>query len=84
MAVTCTTGLEIAEAQIAVEVQHWIGESLDCGYLSSADAARLSTGLEEVGRMLNSMIEKSDSFCRPAGDILSESAPEYFAQHHGH
>ena len=48
-----------------LETQHWVGEALDCGYLSPADAALLNSGLEEIGRMLNSMIEKADSFCGP-------------------
>ena len=46
-----------------METQHWVGEALDCGYISPADAAQLNSGLEEIGRMLNSMIEKADSFC---------------------
>ena len=39
-----------------METQHWVGEALDCGYISTADATQLNSGLEEVGLMLNSMI----------------------------
>jgi len=62
-----------------METQHWVGEALDCGYLSPADAAQLNSGLEEIGRMLNSMIEKSDSFCGSPDYVLREDLVEYFA-----
>src|SRR5437763_565054 len=55
-----------------METQHWVSEALDCGYLSPTDAAQLNSALVEIGRMLNSMIEKSDSFCRSPGAILRE------------
>ena len=60
------------------ETQHWIGEALDCGYLSSTDAAQMNSTLEDIGRMLNSMMEKSDSFCGPPAGVLREEAVEYF------
>src|ERR1043166_4149419 len=53
-----------------METQHWIGEALDCGYLSSTDAAQMNSRLEEIGRMLNSMMEKSGSFCGPPDGVL--------------
>ena len=61
-----------------LETQHWVGEALDCGYIAPADATNLNSGLEEIGRMLNSMIEKADSFCGSPDGVLRESAPEYF------
>jgi len=61
-----------------METQHWVGEALDCGYISTADAAQLNSGLEEVGRMLNSMLEKADSFCGSPDGVLCEHATEYF------
>src|ERR1039457_840724 len=61
-----------------METQHWVGEGLDCGYLSPADAAQLNSGLEEIGRMLNSMMEKADSFCGSPDGVLREDATEYF------
>src|ERR1043166_1789730 len=30
-----------------LESQHWVGEALDCGYISAADAAQLNSILEE-------------------------------------
>ena len=61
-----------------METQHWVGEALDCGYISTADAAQLNSGLEEIGRMLNSMTEKADSFCGSPDGVLREDATEYF------
>jgi four helix bundle protein len=62
-----------------LETQHWVGEARDCGYISDTDARQLNSGLEEVGRMLNSMMEKADSFCSSPDGILREPATEYFA-----
>ena len=61
-----------------METQHWVGEALDCGYLSPADATQLNSGLEEVGRMLNSMMEKADSFCSSPAGVLREDTTDYF------
>ncbi len=61
-----------------METQHWVGEALDCGYISPTDAEQLNSGLEEVGRMLNSMMGKADSFCRPPVKVLRDEAAEYF------
>ena len=61
-----------------METQHWIGEALDCGYISEADANRLNTRLETLGRRLHSMIEKADSFCGSSGGVLHEPEGAYF------
>ena len=61
-----------------METQHWVSEALDCGYLSPADATQLNSGLEEVGRMLNSMMEKADSFCGSPDGVLREDTTDYF------
>jgi four helix bundle protein len=61
-----------------METQHWVGEALDCGYLSATDASQVNSGLEEIVRMLNSMMEKSDSFCGPPDSTLRESTGGYF------
>jgi four helix bundle protein len=62
-----------------METQHWAGEALDCGYICSADAAQLDSVLEEIGRMLNSMMEKSDSFCGSPDGALHDDTTEYYA-----
>jgi four helix bundle protein len=61
-----------------MEAQHWVGEALACGYISEADAAQLNSGLDRVGRMLHSMMEKADSFCGPADSAIREPEAEYF------
>ena len=65
-----------------METQHWVGEALDCGYLSTGDAEQLNSSLEEIGRMLNSMMEKAGAFCGSTDGVLREDAPEYFVTAH--
>ena len=60
-----------------METQHWVGEALDCEYISPADASQLNSGLEEIGRMLNAMVEKAHLFCGSPDDTLREDASEY-------
>ena len=60
-----------------METQHWVSEALDCGYISPADASQLNSGLEEIGRMLNAMVEKAHLFCGSPDDTLREDASEY-------
>lgn len=61
-----------------METQHWVSEALDCGYILPTDAARLDSGLLEIGRMLNSMMEKSESFCGSPDGVLREEPTDYF------
>jgi four helix bundle protein len=44
------------------ETQVWIDLARDCGYLSPELAGELTTGYEEVGRMLGSMIAHPEKF----------------------
>lgn len=60
------------------ETQHWIECAMDCGYLAEEQARSLTNDLSEIGRMLNSMIEKADSFCGEKPYKLRESSSEYF------
>jgi four helix bundle protein len=46
----------------AAETQVWLDFALQSGYLSAQDHKRLSTGYEEVGRMLGRMISEPDKF----------------------
>jgi four helix bundle protein len=61
-----------------METQHWVSEALDCAYVTPTNATYLTSGLEEIGRMLNSIMEKADSFCGPLDSTLHESTVEYF------
>mgnify|MGYP001390979217 CR=1 FL=1 len=46
------------------ETQHWIETALDCGYLSYETVENLLKQCSSIGRMLNSMISKSSTFCK--------------------
>lgn len=46
-----------------LETQHWIDTAEDCGYLSPARATSLNKQLGEIGRMMNSMMDKAVQFC---------------------
>jgi four helix bundle protein len=46
----------------ATETQVWLDFARDCGYLSPEFYGQLTAGYLEVGRMLNGMIAKPESF----------------------
>ena len=60
------------------ETQHWLETAADCGYLTDDDVSSFNHELAEIGRMLNSMIEKAASFCGELPFALRESAVDYF------
>ena len=47
------------------ETQHWVGTAHECGYLGDLLQASLLSRYEEIGKMIQSMIDKGDSFCGP-------------------
>ena len=46
-----------------LETQHWIETALDCSYLSTDIANSLLDQYSTLGKMLNSMINKAETFC---------------------
>jgi len=46
-----------------LETQHWIETAQDCSYISDEVAEGLLIRFTSVGKMLNSMIKKSNLFC---------------------
>jgi four helix bundle protein len=46
-----------------LETQHWIEAAQDCAYLSPETSTGLLEKYDTLGKMLNSMINKSASFC---------------------
>ncbi|MEJ7692695.1 four helix bundle protein [Daejeonella sp.] len=46
-----------------LETQHWLEVATDCSYITSEHAEELRTQYNEIGKMLNSMIQKAESFC---------------------
>jgi four helix bundle protein len=49
-----------------LETQHWIETAVDCSYLSDEVANGLLKQYASVGRMLHTMMAKSDLFCKNA------------------
>ena len=60
------------------ETQHWVEAAHDCGYLTNEQMTGLLSDLSEVGRMLGSMMQKSNSFCGQEGRTVREEHTEYF------
>jgi len=50
------------------ETEHWLLHAFDCKLISQADLSRFEARLQELERMLNGMIKKTDSFCAPYND----------------
>jgi len=48
-----------------METQSWLDHALDCEYLVHEQYQDLDRSLQHVGAMLNRMIERSDTFCKP-------------------
>ena len=47
-----------------LETQHWLDESEECKYLKPATSKLLLQKCESIGKMLQSMIDKSSTFCK--------------------
>jgi four helix bundle protein len=60
-----------------METQHWVSEAYTCEYIGSAQAEALVAELEQIGRMLNSMMEKSHLFCSQSPNLVRDQAAEY-------
>lgn len=62
-----------------METQHWIETALECEYIDPKTSARLVEKCLEIGRMLNSMMDKADMFCGEPPRTLREEPADYFA-----
>lgn len=61
------------------ETQHWIISAVDDGYLSPEISRPVFQLSLEVGRMLQSMIKRSNEFCHdPSSSRLRVPSPEFF------
>jgi four helix bundle protein len=47
----------------AMETQAWLDHALDCGYLELAHHRQLDDSFQEIGAMLQGMIDRSSKFC---------------------
>jgi four helix bundle protein len=59
------------------ETQHWIEVSFDCNYINLEETTELKNKCDEIGRMLNGMISKSNLFCGNPNTNIRESSAEY-------
>jgi four helix bundle protein len=64
-----------------LETQHWLQTALDCGYITETVAQSLTHQCEEIGRLLNGMMAKSDRFCGNPPTTIRESTIEYYVGH---
>ena len=62
-----------------METQHWLSEACDCHYLDPKQVEKLTEELLQIGRMLNSMMEKAHLFCGQSRHVIREETVEYLA-----
>jgi four helix bundle protein len=48
-----------------LETQHWLEVSEECNYLNADQTKKLLNKCELVGKMLQKMIDKASTFCKP-------------------
>jgi four helix bundle protein len=63
-----------------METQHWLGEACDCHYVDPKRAGELTEEPLQIGRMLNSMMDKAHSFCGQNDFIVREDEREYMVE----
>lgn len=63
-----------------METQHWLSEACACEYINSAQAEALVVELEQIGRMLNSMMEKSHLFCKQNPNMIRDGEADYLVR----
>jgi len=60
-----------------LETQHWVGDAADCEYITKEQENDLIEMLNEIGRMLNSMMKKADNFCGSEPNSIKEEVSNY-------
>lgn len=50
------------------ETQHWLETARDCNYIEKTVMKDFISGYESVGKMINSMMNKSNLFCKEIGN----------------
>ena len=61
-----------------LETQHWVEVAISCKYLEKDLAAEIMRDVEEIGRMLNSMMNKAYQFCGESTNQIRDSVAKYF------
>ena len=62
-----------------LETQHWVSDTADCKYITLDQEKDLIERLSEIGRMLNSMINKADKFCGAKPNLIMEAVSDYIS-----
>ncbi len=57
--------------------QHWIEIAADCGYIDQDASAQLVKRCQDIGHLLNGMIEKAEMFC-DVSQTTQDETTEYF------
>ena len=55
-----------------LESQHWLLIALKAGYIHETMYQKLISQFEEIGKMLNSMMRKSNSFCSGNSEVRED------------
>ncbi|MEP7136005.1 MAG: four helix bundle protein [Chloroflexota bacterium] len=63
-----------------METQHWIETALECDYIDQKASSQLISVCLEIGRMLNSMMDKADMFCGEPPRTMRENAAVYYVE----
>lgn len=53
----------------AMETQAWLDHALACDYIDAEQHAELDRVWQRIGAVLNSMIQKADTFCPSSGSL---------------
>lgn len=59
------------------ETEHWIDTALDCGYLVSGDVEKVRDELQQIGKILHTMIRRSNEFKGADYDRVREDQSPY-------
>ncbi len=63
-----------------METLHWLDMAISCGYLTQEEKEVIETQLQEIGRMLNAMMAKAPSFCKPDFFIIREEVSDFIIE----
>lgn len=66
-----------------LETQHWIYIAVDSGYLDRSAGEILYKDCLEVGRLIGSMINKPEVFCKGSEKAIRETQEQYFTNPQG-
>ena len=59
-----------------LETQHWLETALSCSYITAEKCNDLLLSYSSVGRMLNSMINKAESYCTNESELVYNRLPD--------